>query len=357
MRYLVDRLPVMITPRWVDTPCQPIAVRNVLHYLKGCLEHDEVLGRTFDIGGPDILTYGRLMGIYAEEAGLPRRWIIPVPVLTPKLSSYWVHLVTPVPSGIARPLIEGLKNPVVCQENRIRDIIPQDLLSCREAIRVAMQKIRQQAVETCWSDAGGLKVPEWISCGDAPYAGGTVLECGYRVVVKAAPADVWAPIQRIGGSSGWYFADRLWELRGAMDRMLGGIGLRRGRRHPETIRTGDALDFWRVLQVDEPHRLQLLAEMKLPGDAILDFRISPLDNGKTELTQVARFLPRGLFGFLYWYALYPVHQWVYRGMLQRIAAAAGGAVLEGPARFTSESAAVCHIGPPGDGGPRPGHAP
>ena len=343
MRYLVDRLPIMTTPRWVHTPCQPIAIRNVLHYLKGCLEHKETAGGTFDIGGPDIVTYGELMALYAEEAGLPKRWIIPVPVLTPKLSSHWVHLVTPIPASIAGPLIEGLKSPVICRENSIREIIPQQLIGCREAFRLALQKIDQQAVETCWSDAGDLKVPEWINCGDAPYAGGTVFECGYRVVIEAPPEEVWRPIVKIGGETGWYFADILWALRGAVDRMLGGIGIRRGRRRRSSINTGDALDFWRVLQVDPPRRLQLLAEMKLPGEAILDFQVFELPDGKTELQQLSRFLPKGLFGLLYWYAFYPVHQWLYPRMLMGIARASKGAVVEGPDRFAPGMDHVCRM--------------
>ncbi len=333
MRYLVDRLPVMITPKWVDTPCQPIAIRNVLTYLQGCLENDETTGQTFDIGGLDVITYGKLLRIYAEEAGLPKRWIIPVPVLTPRISSYWVHLVTPVPSSLAVPLIEGLKNPVVCRENRIRTIIPQDLLTCRQAIRLALKKIDQQAVETCWTDAGAIKVPEWVSCGDAPFAGGTILECGYRIVLQAAPEDVWKPIGTIGGTTGWYYADKLWALRGAMDRMAGGEGLRRGRRHPSDIRPGDALDFWRVLTVEPPRRLQLTAEMKMPGEAVLDFQILSLSDGTTELRQVSRFLPRGLTGLVYWYALYPLHQWIFKGMLLAIAKAAKKNIVAGPERL------------------------
>ena len=247
LRYLVERLPVMTTPRWVRTPVQPIAIRNVLNYLQGCLEHDGVEGETFDIGGPDVLTYHRLMQIYAEEAGLRRRWILPVPVLTPRLSSYWIHLVTPVPASLAKPLTEGLKNPVVCQESRIQSIIPQTLLSCREAIRLALEKVKQQQIDTCWSDAGAPQVPEWSTCGDASYAGGTVLESGYRALLKATPEEVWKPVTGIGGDRGWYFADFLWWLRGMMDRVAGGVGLRRGRRHPDELYPGDALDFWRVL--------------------------------------------------------------------------------------------------------------
>jgi uncharacterized protein YbjT (DUF2867 family) len=330
MRYLVDRLPVMITPRWVQNPVQPIAITNVLNYLQGCLEHDEVKGQTFDIGGSEVVSYRQLFDIYTEEAGLRHRLVIAVPVLTPKLSSLWIHLVTPVPAAIARPLAEGLRNPVICQENRIRDLIPQSLLTCRETIRLALQKIRQQCVDTCWMDAGAMVPPEWLSCGDADYAGGTILSCGFRVVLDAAPAEVWPTIARIGGHTGYYFATGLWKLRGLADRLLGGIGFRGGRRHPLDLAPGDALDFWRVLEVKPSHRLLLLAEMKLPGEATLDFSLAETAGGGTELRQVARFLPRGLGGMLYWYALEPFHHWVYRGMLRAIARAAGKPILAGP---------------------------
>lgn len=353
LRYLVERLPVMTTPRWVRTPVQPIAIRNVLHYLQGCLEHDEVVGGIFDIGGADVLTYHSLMRIYAEEAGLAKRWIIPVPVLTPRLSSYWIHLVTPVPASLARPLTEGLSIPVVCQENRIRSIIPQTLLSCREAIRLALERVKQERIETCWTDAGAPQVPEWSYCGDAPYAGGTVLECGYRALLKASPDEVWKPIKGIGGARGWYFADSLWWLRGMMDRLAGGVGLRRGRRHPDELYAGDALDFWRVLEVEDRTRLLLLAEMKLPGEAILEFQIHPLGHDRTEIQQLSRFLPRALFGILYWYALYPIHQWIFKGMMKKMALAVGRPVLEGPERFAPGRRYVCSIDPREHQGKRP----
>jgi uncharacterized protein YbjT (DUF2867 family) len=330
MRYLVDRLPVMITPRWVGNPVQPIAITNVLNYLQGCLEHEEVKGQAFDIGGPEVVTYRRLFDIYTEEAGLRHRLVIPVPVLTPRLSSLWIHLVTPVPAAIARPLAEGLRNPVVCQENRIREIIPQQLLSCRETIRLALQKIRQHCVDTCWMDAGAMVPPEWLQCGDADYAGGTILTCGFRVVIEATPAEVWPAIARIGGSTGYYFAMGLWRLRAWLDRLVGGVGFRAGRRHPEELAAGDALDFWRVLEVEPPRRLLLLAEMKLPGEATLDFSLAEKIEGGTELRQVARFLPRGLGGIFYWYALEPVHHWVYKGMLRAIARRVGKPIVAGP---------------------------
>ncbi|MDI6854507.1 MAG: SDR family oxidoreductase [Deltaproteobacteria bacterium] len=333
MRYLVDRLPVMITPRWVSNPVQPIAISNVLGYLQGCLEHDEVKGQTFDIGGPEVVSYRKLFDIYAEEAGLPRRLIIPVPVLTPKLSSYWIHLVTPVPASIARPLAEGLRNPVICQENRIREIIPQELLDCRATIRLALEKVQQQRVDTCWMDAGRAAPPEWLICGDAPYAGGTVLDLAYRIVLAASPEEVWQPIAKIGGQTGWYFGTRLWQIRGWFDRLLGGVGFRGGRRHPTDIRVGDALDFWRVLEVEPGRRLQLLAEMKLPGEAILEFQLKKIDEGRTELVQRARFLPKGLWGIVYWHLLDPWHRWVYGGMLKAIAGAAGKEIIRGPEKI------------------------
>jgi uncharacterized protein YbjT (DUF2867 family) len=336
LRYLVDRLPVMLTPRWVHTPVQPIAIRNVLTYLVGCLEPEAARGQTYDIGGPEVVTYRQLMDIYAEEAHLPRRLIIPVPVLTPRLSSYWIHLITPVPASLAQPLAAGLANPVICLDNRIRDLIPQELLDCRTTLRLALQRIEQQRVETCWSDAGPLTPPEWAYCGDADYTGGTVLSLSYRILLKATPDEVWQPLARIGGATGWYYGDTLWAIRGWADRLLGGSGLRRGRRHPSELRPGDALDFFRVLEIEPEQRLLLVAEMKMPGEATLEFRLSPQPDGVTELTQTARFLPRGLLGILYWYLLDPFHKNIYPGMLRGIAAATGKAVTAGPERMRTK---------------------
>jgi uncharacterized protein YndB with AHSA1/START domain len=331
IRYLVERLPVMITPRWVRNPVQPIAIRNVLEYLKGCLENpDATRGRTFDIGGPEVLTYKSLMETYAQEAGLPRRFIIPVPVLTPRLSAHWVHLVTPVPRALAGPLIEGLGVPVICKENSIQSIIPRNLISSGEAIRRAIERTRSGGIETCWSDAGPMNVPEWLDCNDAPFAGGTLFSCGYRVVIDAPSEEIWKRLSSIGGVKGWYFADLLWVLRGAMDRMIGGVGLRRGRRDPVEIRYGDALDFWRVLEVSPRKRLRLIAEMKLPGEAVLEFRLEDRGDNHTALDQLALFRPKGLAGIAYWYVLYPFHQLVFSGMLRGIARAVGRPVVRGP---------------------------
>jgi hypothetical protein len=333
----------MITPCWVRNPVQPIAIRNVLKYLQGCLENSETTGGTFDIGGPDVLTYQRLMEIYAEEAGLAGRWIIPLPVLTPRLSSYWIHLVTPVPGYMARPLAEGLRNPVVCREDRIRSLVPQPLLSCREAIRLALGRTRSGCVETCWSDAGATPVPEWVHCGDASYSGGDILESGYRIVLEASPEEVWLPVVSIGGRKGWYAANVLWAFRGIADRLLGGIGLRQGRRDPERLCTGDALDFFRVLEVEEPRHLHLLAEMRLPGEASLEFSLVPLKEARTELRQLSRFVPRGLWGLVYWYVLYPFHRWIFRRMLLGIAGAVGKPVVRGPDRFAPGRHYVCSM--------------
>jgi uncharacterized protein YbjT (DUF2867 family) len=345
LRYLTERLPVMITPRWVHTPCQPIAIRDILAYLMGSLIRDDLPAGTYDIGGPDVLSYREIIDIYSEEAGLARRRIIPVPLLTPKLSAYWIHLITPVPADIAQPLAEGLAVPVVCRDNRIQDRIPLPLTSCREAIRIALERVRQNMVETCWSDAGTLTPPEWAFCGDADYSGGTVLECGYRIRIDAPPETVWDPVIRMGGETGYYFGDSLWWLRGGLDRLAGGMGLRRGRRHPTELQVGDALDFWRVMVLEPPRRLILLAEMKMPGEALLEIRINPLGDGTSEFEFLSRFLPRGLAGMLYWWTLYPFHQWIFRGMQKAIARAAGRPILSGPRRFTPKIPDACTFFP------------
>jgi uncharacterized protein YbjT (DUF2867 family) len=311
LRYLVERLPVMITPKWVSTPSQPIAVRNVIEYLVGTLAVSETVGEVFDIGGPDVLPYSELMVIMAEGLGLRPRWIIPVPFFTPRLSSYWIHLVTPLGSHIAQPLAEGLKNPVICHESRIKALIPQQLLSVREAIRAALVKVADHAVETSWTMAGPIP-------GDPDWAGGTVFTDARVLTVEAPDWAVFRAICRVGGGNGWYAADYLWRLRGWMDVWVGGPGLRRGRRDPERVGFGEALDFWRVVGLERNRRLALRAEMKLPGEALLEFNVEPVSEASCRLTQTARFKPRGLLGLLYWYAVVPFHAFVFRGMLNGI---------------------------------------
>lgn len=316
LRYLVERLAVMITPRWVSTEVQPIAVENVLQYLVDCLRTPETIGRTLDIGGPDVVTYRRLMEKMAEARGLPRRLVLPVPVLTPKLSSLWIHLVTPLSHRIARPLAEGLRNRVVCRDAEAARLMPQRLLTVGQAIDAALADTEVGGVETAWSDAGAIP-------GDPDWAGGTVFRDRRVVRIEAAPRHVFDAVCRVGGGHGYYAADWLWKLRGAMDRLVGGPGLRRGRRRAAQVAYGEALDFWRVTAVEPDRRLALRAQMKLPGEALLDFEIRPGRGGRCSvLTQTACFKPRGLAGLVYWHLVAPLHAIVFSGMLGGIAAAA-----------------------------------
>jgi uncharacterized protein YbjT (DUF2867 family) len=311
LRYLVERLPMMITPKWVSTPCQPIAVRNVIAYLIGVLSLPETAGQVYDIGGPDVMNYLQIMHIMAEELGLRRRLVIPVPVLTPRLSSYWIHLVTPLSRHIAKPLAEGLKNPVVCRDDRITRLIPQNLLGVREAIKAALSKISEHQVETSWSMAGTIP-------GDPDWAGGTVYRDTRSQEIDAPAAAVFRAVCRLGGAHGWYGSDWLWRIRGRMDMLAGGPGLRRGRRDPESIGYGEAIDFWRVVGFERDRRLTLRAEMKLPGEALLEFCVKPDGPNRCTLEQQAIFQPRGLFGILYWYSVLPFHSVVFSGMLRGI---------------------------------------
>jgi uncharacterized protein YbjT (DUF2867 family) len=315
LRYLVERLPIMITPRWVGTESQPIAIQNVLTYLVACLSTPATVGRTLDIGGPDVLSYRDLMNVMADERGLRRRLVIPVPVLTPRLSSLWIHLVTPLGHRIARPLAEGLRNRVVCRNDDAVRLMPQSLLSVRAAIRQALDSVERGDVETTWAGAGTIP-------GDPDWAGGTVFTDRRTIAIDASAEKVFEAICRIGGGHGWYAAHWLWRVRGALDRLVGGPGLRRGRRHCATVSFGEALDFWRVTGFERNRRLSLRGEMKLPGEALLDFAIEPAASSaggpRSRLTQTARFQPRGLWGLAYWYGVLPLHGIVFRGMLAGI---------------------------------------
>jgi hypothetical protein len=314
-----------------------------LGYLVGCLENDRTAGETFDIGGPDVVTYRDLIDMYAREAGLPPRIVVSVPVLTPYLSAKWIHLVTPVPASIAQPLAEGLAIPVVCRDDRILGQVPLQRTPVRQAMRIALDKILTHQVDTCWYDAGELLPPAWAACGDARWAGGTLMTCGYRVSIRADADAVWHVVRTIGGKQGWYYAEPLWWLRGLLDRLVGGVGLRRGRRHPEALGVGDGIDFWRVLELEEGRKLVLLAEMKVPGEATLTFEITPLGDGTTRLTLLSRFLPRGLSGILYWYSLYPFHELIFFGMAKAMARATGRPIRGRPERFTPRIAGSCSL--------------
>jgi uncharacterized protein YbjT (DUF2867 family) len=297
LRYLVDRLPAMITPRWVQTPCQPISIRNVLDYLEGVLQAPETVGQTLDIGGSEVLAYRDLIQIYAEEAGLRKRLIIPVPVLTPWLSAKWIHLVTPVPASIAQPLAEGLSIPVICRDARIHAMVPVKLIDSRQTIRTALDRVRQEKVDTCWFDGGGALPPEWVTCGDADYAGGTILQGAHRIVLEATPDSVWKTLSTNRRPQWLVFRPAAL----AAARIIGSSRRRPGyaqrAARPVDLRVGDGLDFWRVIALDPPYRMLLLAEMKTPGDALLEFNIRPQGEGRITLEMVARFLPRGLLAF------------------------------------------------------------
>lgn len=312
IRALVERLPVMIAPRWVATPAQPIAIEDLVAYLVAALDLPAE-SRVFDIGGADRVSYGDLMREYARQRAL-RRLIIPVPVLTPQLSSLWLTLVTPAHARVGRLLIEGLRNPTLVRDDSALDIFPIRPLGVREAVGRALRNEERQFAETRWSDA--------LSSGQGRHGPGGA-RFGTRIVdsrtakVAKPPAAAFAPIRRIGGSSGWYFGNRLWRIRGLIDSLLGGVGLRRGRKNPETVQAGDTLDFWRV-EVHEPdRRLRLFAEMKLPGRAWLEFEVTPDDDGSI-IRQTAIFDPTGLSGLLYWYGLYPLHRLIFEGMLREI---------------------------------------
>jgi uncharacterized protein YbjT (DUF2867 family) len=330
LRYLVERLPVMVTPRWVSTESQPIAIDNVLAYLVACLRTPATVGRTLDVGGPEVLTYRRLMEMLAEELGVRRRVVIPVPVLTPRLSALWIHLVTPVSHRVARPLAEGLRNRVVCRDPVATRLMPQTLIPVREAMRRALEQERLGQVETDWTDAGPMP-------GDPDWAGGTVLTDRRETAVAAPVSAVWRAVCRLGGDYGWY-TDWLWRLRGMVDHLIGGPGLRRGRRDGERLSYGDTVDVWRVTALEPGRRVTLRAEMRLPGVAELQFAVESTGAG-ARLVQTARFWPRGLAGLGYWYAALPFHGLVFRRMLDGVRRAAEAEAGDRPRRTSADAAA------------------
>jgi uncharacterized protein YbjT (DUF2867 family) len=330
LRHLVERLPVMVTPRWVRTRVQPIAVRDVLRYLVGVLDERDGRDHVYDIGGPDVLTYLEMMRRYARAAGLRPRLIIQVPVLTPTLSSYWVNLVTPVPFGLAKPLVTSLSIEVVVRSGGedICEVVPGRLIPYDEALELALRRLRDDEVTTSWRDAAVGNRPAEPSPADPEWTGGTVLSDVRTVVTSASAADVFEAVSGVGGDRGWPAHGWAWRLRGLFDRVVGGVGLRRGRRDPGRLRVGDALDFWRVEALQAPGAgevglLRLAAEMRLPGRAWLEWRMRETGEG-IELRQRALFAPRGLAGRLYWWALIPFHRLVFGGMVTELARHAEG---------------------------------
>ncbi|MBK6762860.1 MAG: SDR family oxidoreductase [Micrococcales bacterium] len=322
LRYLTERLPVMITPRWVKTRTQPIAVRDVLHYLIGAMEYDGEVNRAYDIGGPDVTTYAGMMHGFASVAGLPRRVLLPVNVLSPGLSAHWVGLVTPVPNSIARPLVDSLKVEVVARDHDIADIVPDPpagLLSFREAVRLAIKRIQDADVATRWSSASVAGAPSDPLPEDPDWAGGSLYTDVRERVVAADITRVWDVVEGIGGEHGWYSANWMWRIRGLADRAVGGVGLRRGRRDPNRTQVGDALDFWRVEAHQPPSLLRLRAEMKVPGLAWIEWRLTADGVHRTHLRQRAVFFPRGLAGHAYWWAVAPFHAFVFPPMIRGMA--------------------------------------
>ncbi len=319
LRYLTEVLPAMVTPSWVQTRCQPVAIRDVLLYLVACLDEADNGHTIYEIGGPEVLSYLEMMHAYAKVAGLPRRVVVPVPVLSPRLSSLWIGLVTPLPVGVARPLVDSLKNEVIVHDDAARqrfDITPTPLTL---AIERALEQSRDLSVDTRWSDA--TTGPAQAFEGDPAWSGGTLFVDHQTATSTASPEDVYWSFARIGGDVGYHGFDWAWRLRGVLDIVFGGVGLRRGRRHPEDIRLEDTVDFWRVTGVEPGQRLQLSAEMRLPGDAWLEWS-TERENDQTVLHQSAYFRPRGLSGRLYWYALLPFHGFIFGNMARKIAATA-----------------------------------
>ncbi|MDZ8276897.1 SDR family oxidoreductase [Microbacterium aquimaris] len=324
VRHLTEVLPYMPAPRWVRNRIQPIAVRDVLHYLLGAARVAADVDRAVDIGGPDVLRYGQMMNGYAVEAGLPQRAIAPLPVLTPGLASHWVGLVTPIPAAIARPLVASLQNECVVKNDDVDDLIPQPddgLMPYREAVRLALGRVDSDQVETSWRDADVVGVPSDPLPSDPDWAGRTVFTDSRTAMTEAPVEQLWSVIEGVGGENGWYSAGLLWAVRGWMDRLVGGVGLARGRRSRARLGVGDALDFWRVEAIEPGELLRLRAEMKVPGSAWLELRASAAGEG-ARYDQRAIFFPRGLTGRLYWLAVLPFHGLIFTGMAARITAAA-----------------------------------
>ena len=313
IRDLVEKLPVMITPRWLNTKSQPIAVRNVIEFLKGVLMNEETFNRSFDIGGPKILTYREMLSKFAEIRNLKRR-IFTIPVMTPRLSSYWLYFVTSTSYALAVNLVDSMKVNVICKENNLTEMLGISLKNYEEAVKLAFDKIEHHQVISSWKDA--LNNPSFNQ-NLSQYLEVPVYGCyrDGRTIKVDLPERVFEKIWSIGGSNGWYYADFLWEIRGFIDQLFGGVGLRRGRKNQTEISNGEALDFWRVLIADKREkRLLLFAEMKLPGEAWLEFKIDK----SNILHQTATFRPLGLLGRLYWYAVLPFHSFVFKGMIRNL---------------------------------------
>jgi uncharacterized protein YbjT (DUF2867 family) len=354
LRYLTERLPVMVTPSWVRTRIQPIGVRDVLRVLAGSAGMPPDVSRAFDIGGPEVLTYLDMMRRYAAVAGLPRRLIVTVPVLTPRLSSHWIGLVTPVPRSIARPLTESLRHEVVCHENDIARYVPYPPgrpIGFDAAVALALRRVQDAQVSTRWSSASVPGAPSDPLPTDPDWAGGSLYTDHREQPVDASPAALWRVIEGIGGVNGWYSFPLAWAVRGRLDRLVGGVGLRRGRRDSTRLRVGDSLDFWRVEEIEPGRLLRLRAEMRLPGSAWLEMRAEVAEDGRTRYRQRAVFHPSGLLGHAYWWSISPFHAGVFGGMARNIAKAAARESAQGRP-VTRRRVPPRVSGPPGTPGAR-----
>jgi uncharacterized protein YbjT (DUF2867 family) len=321
LRHLTHRLPIMTTPKWVSNRTQPIAIRDVLYYLRACANLAQPVDEVRDIGGPEVVTYAQMMQTFASLSGLRKRKIIQVPVLTPKLSSLWIGFVTPVPTSLARPLVESLISEVVVDSKKSIDAViappAEGLLTVGQAIELALLRTANNNVNTRWSDAAFPTAPWQKAQGDPDWAGELMLKDHRERTTDVSLKFVWQEIEKIGGEHGWFGSDWLWYIRGLLDRMVGGVGLRRGRRDPELLRIGDSLDFWRVEELEREKNLKLYAEMVLPGKAWLEFNLEVRD-GKTYISQDALFAPRGLGGQIYWFLVSPFHFFIFPTMLRNI---------------------------------------
>lgn len=316
IRALSERLPFMIAPRWVLTRAQPIAAKDVVRYLVDCLDLPDTAGRTYEIGGADVMTYRDMMLGYAAARRL-RRVIVVVPVLTPRLSSYWVSLVSPVPAAIAQPLIEGLRHEAVVRDRSALDDFAFHPMSYRAALDLALDRVLSGEVQSVWAQSASASA---LPLQAVQLTGREGMIAEHRTVVVDVPPDrAFALVASLGGRTGWLYANPLWRLRGLFDRLAGGTGMRRGRRHPTAIRVGDPIDFWRVEAVEPGHRLLLRAEMKVPGRAWLEFVVSPEGSG-TRIAMTALFEPKGVLGRAYWWSMYPAHRFIFSGMLREAAA-------------------------------------
>lgn len=319
IRYLTERQPMLICPAWFYSQAQPIAIRDALSYLTSALKTPESVGRVIEIGGPAHLTYAEMLLEYAKERHL-KRWLIPTPFYAPRFSAYWVHLVTPIHWRIVAPLIEGLRENLIVRDNAAKKIFPHiKPINFQTAAHLALGRIQKDKVETSWSDAlvtvlGDVKPYQFI------VEEGMYIE-RRQVLLDLKPEDIFRAYTGVGGERGWLYMNWSWALRGWIDKIIGGVGLRRGRRHPDEVHAGEALDFWRVESVEKNTRLRLLAEMKAPGKAWLEFESIPQD-GKTLFTVAAYFAPHGVSGFLYWYAMWPFHKFIFDGLTRRLASRA-----------------------------------